>query len=76
MNTMERIKSAAEEARHRGEHPTKVFLTVDDGRRLQFELIEEGGRLGQKIMRDGVRKAVPKIDGVEVVWRSPEFGIS
>jgi hypothetical protein len=76
MKVTERIKAAVDDARRKGEHPRKVFLTVDDGRRLQFELIEEGGRLGQKIMRDGVRKAVPKIDGVEVVWRSPEFGIS
>ena len=76
MRVTERIKAAVEDARRHGEHPSKVHLTVDDGRKLQFELIEEGGRLGQKIMRDGVRKAVPKIDGVEVVWRSPEFGIS
>ena len=76
MRVTERIKAAVEDARRHGEHPSKVHLTVDDGRKLQFELIEEGGRLGQKIMRDGVRKAVPKIDGFEFVWRSPEFGIS
>ena len=64
-----------DDARRHGEHPTRVHLTIDDGRKLQFELIEQGGRLGEKIMRDGVRKAVPKIDGVEVVWRSPEFHV-
>ena len=71
MNTIERVKAAAEEARKRGEHPRKVFLTVDDGRKLQFEL-ETDRRLGHRIMHEGIRKAVPKIAGLEVVWRSPE----
>ena len=76
MKVTQRIKAAVDDARSHGGHPTKVFLTVDDGRKLQFELIEEGGRLGQKVMRDGIRKAVHDIDGVEVVWRSPEFKVS
>lgn len=76
MKVTERIKAAVDDARRKGQHPTRVHLTVDDGRRLQFELIEEGGRISQKIMREGVRKAVHKIEGVEVVWRSPEFDVS
>jgi hypothetical protein len=76
MKVTERIKAAVDDARRKGNHPTKVHLTVDDGRRLQFELIEQGGRMGQKIMREGVRKAVHRIEGVEVVWRSPEFDVS
>jgi hypothetical protein len=75
MKVTERIKSVVDEAHLHGHHPTKVYLTVDDGRKLQFELIEQGGRLGEKIMREGVRKAVHKIEGVEVVWRSPEFKV-
>ena len=76
MNTIDRIKSAAEEARQRGEHPTKVFLTVDDGRKLQFELQTQDRRLGHRIQKEGVRKALSKVAGLEVVWRSPEFKVS
>jgi hypothetical protein len=75
MKVVERIKSAVEEARRRGEHPRHVHLTVDDGRMLQVELIEEGGRVARKVEKDGIRHAVHKIDGVEVVWRSPEFKV-
>ena len=76
MDTLERIKSAAEDARKRGEHPRKVFLTVDDGRKLQFELATKDQRLGHRIEKEGIRHAVRKIDGLEVVWRSPEFKVS
>lgn len=76
MNTLNRIKAAAEEARHRGEHPTRVHLTVDDGRKLQFELETEDRRLGHRIEKEGIRKAVHKIEGLEVVWRSPEFKVT
>jgi hypothetical protein len=76
MNTIDRIKVAADEARHRGEHPTKVFLTVDDGRKLQFELMTQNPRLGHKIEKEGVRHAIHKVAGLEVVWRSPEFKVS
>ena len=76
MNTIERIKAAAEESRKRGEHPSKVHLTVDDGRKLQFELTTADRRLGHRIEKEGVRHAVRKIEGLEVVWRSPEFRVS
>ena len=75
MNTIDRIKSAAEEARKRGEHPTRVFLTVDDGRKLQFEMLTENPKLGHKIEKQGVRHALHKVAGLEVVWRSPEFKV-
>jgi hypothetical protein len=76
MDTLERIKSAAEDARKRGEQPRKVFLTVDDGRKLQFELATKDHRLGHRIEKEGIRHAVRKIEGLEVVWRSPEFKVS
>lgn len=76
MNTIERIKAAADEARQRGQHPSKVYLTVDDGRKLQFELATEDRRLGHRIEKEGIRHAVKKIQGLEVVWRSPEFRVS
>lgn len=76
MNTVERIKAAAEEARRRGEHPKQVHLTVDDGRKLQFELMTENPRLGHRIEKQGVRGAVKKVAGLEVVWRSPEFKVT
>jgi hypothetical protein len=76
MNTLDRIKTAADEARQKGEHPTKVFLTVDDGRKLQFELVTENPRLGHKIEKQGIRHAVHKVAGLEVVWRSSEFKVS
>ena len=76
MNTIERIKAAADEARKRGQHPRKVHLTVDDGRKLQFELATENPRLGHRIEKEGIRHAVRKIEGLEVVWRSPDFRVS
>ena len=76
MDTLDRIKTAAEEARKRGEHPRKVHLTVDDGRKLQFELATNDLRLGHRIEKEGIRHAVRKIEGLEVVWRSPEFKVS
>lgn len=76
MNTVDRIKSAAEEVRKKGAHPSKVFLTVDDGRKLQFELISENPRLGHRIEKQGIRHAVHKVAGLEIVWRSPEFKVS
>lgn len=76
MNTLDRIKAAAEEARKKGEHPTKVFLTVDDGRKLQVDLIATDRRLGHRIEKEGVRHAIHKVAGLEVVWRSPEFKVS
>ncbi|HXE53510.1 MAG TPA: hypothetical protein VN541_10865 [Tepidisphaeraceae bacterium] len=75
MDTIDRIKSAAEDARKRGEHPTRVYLTVDDGRKLQFELETSNPRLGHRIVKEGIRKAVHKVEGLEVVWRSPEFKV-
>lgn len=75
MNTIDRIVTAANEARRRGEHPTRVYLTVDDGRKLQFELETSDRRLGHRIQKEGVRKALHKVAGLEVVWRSPEFKV-
>ena len=76
MDTLDRIKAAADEARKRGEHPKKVHLTVDDGRKLQFELSTRDLRLGHRIEKQGIRHAVRRIEGLEVVWRSPEFKVS
>ena len=76
MNTIYRIKIAADEARKKGEHTKQVLLTVDDGRKLQVELIETDRRLGHRIEKEGIRHAVHKIEGLEVVWRSPEFKVT
>ena len=76
MNTIDRIKSAAEELRKRGEHPTRVHLTVDDGRKLQFEMETRDPRVAHRIEKQGVRKALHRVAGLEVVWRSPEFKVS
>jgi hypothetical protein len=75
MKVVERIKVAAEEARQKGEHPTKVYLTLDDGRKLHFELSQDQ-RLGHRIEKEGIHHAVHKLAGLEVVWRSPEFKVS
>ena len=75
MNTVDRIKAAAEEARKCGHHPKRVHLTVDDGRKLQFELMTENPKLGHRIEKEGVRHALKKVAGLEVVWRSPEFKV-
>jgi hypothetical protein len=76
MDTLDRIKTAADEARKLGQHPTKVFLTLDDGRKLQIELLERNPRLGHRIEKEGLRHAVHKLEGLEVVWRSPEFKVT
>ena len=75
MDTIDRIKAAAEEARKRGEHPKKVYLTLDDGRHLQYELVTKDRRLGHRIEKEGIRHALHKIEGLEIVWRSPEFKV-
>ena len=75
MDTIARIKAAAEEARKKGEHPRRVYLTVDDGRNLQFELTTNDPRLGHRIEKQGIRHAVHRIEGLEIVWRSPEFKV-
>jgi type II secretory pathway predicted ATPase ExeA len=75
MNTVEKIKTAVQEARKQGQHPTRVHLTVDDGRKLEFELMTEDRLLGHRIEKEGLRHAVHKIAGLEVVWRSPEFKV-
>ena len=75
MNTVDRIRAAAEEARKCGHHPRRVHLTVDDGRKLQFELMTENPKLGHRIEKEGVRHALKKVAGLEVVWRSPEFKV-
>lgn len=75
MNTLDRIKAAKEEACRNGEHPTRVYLTVDDGRKLQFEMMQDR-KLGHRIEKEGARHAIRKVEGLEVVWRSPEFKVS
>ena len=75
MDTVERIKAAADQARRHGEHPHRVYLTVDDGRKLQFELVTEDPHLGHRIEKEGIRHAVHKIAGLEIVWRSTEFKV-
>jgi hypothetical protein len=75
MNTIDRIRAAADDARHRGERPSKVHLTVDDGRQLQFELMIGNPKLAKKIEKQGVRHAIHHVEGLEVVWRSPEFKV-
>ena len=75
MNTIDRIKAAKDEACRKGEHPTKVYLTIDDGRKLQFEMMQDR-KLGHRIEKEGPRHAIRKVEGLEVVWRSPEFKVS
>jgi hypothetical protein len=75
MTVTERVHAAVEEARKRGEHPTKVFLTLDDGRKLAFELLTGGHHIAHRIQHEGLRNAVHKIAGLEIVWRSAEFKI-
>ena len=75
MPTVERIKAAVEDARRKGEHPHRVHLTLDDGRKLQYELVTGDRRLGHRIEKEGLHHAVKRIAGVEVVWRSPEFKV-
>lgn len=75
MSTIDRIKAAADEYRHHGQRPSKVYLTVEDGQKLQFELMVGNPRLAHRIEKEGIRHAVHKIEGLEVVWRSPEFKV-
>jgi hypothetical protein len=75
MNVVERIRAAKDDAFEHGGHPTRVFLTVEDGQKLQFELITGDPRLGHKIEKEGLRHAVHHIEGLEVIWRSPQFRV-
>jgi hypothetical protein len=45
-------------------------------RRLQYELIAEGGERAHKIMCSGVRQTVSEIDGLTIVWLNPRFKVA
>ncbi|MCY2955107.1 MAG: hypothetical protein NTU53_24530 [Planctomycetota bacterium] len=53
----------------------RLYLTPDNAIRLQYELISEGGPLAHSIMQGGLRHAVSEIDGMEIVWKSPQFQV-
>jgi len=75
MTLQSRIAIAAEELRMRGGHPVQVCLTPDNAARLQYELINQGGRLAHAIMQGGVRHVVRTISGLKIVWHCERFEV-
>ena len=75
MTLMNRIAAAAAEVRKKGGHPRRVLLRSDDAIQLQYELLAEGGKIGRAVMQDGVGKAVSRILGLQIVWRSARFSV-
>ena len=75
MTIRTRIAVTADEARKTGKVPKRVYLTSDDATQLQYELISEGGQLAHDVMQNGVCKAVSKIHGLTIVWRSQHFNV-
>lgn len=71
----DRIAAAAAEVRRQGGHPHQVHLRPADAIQLQYELLAEGGKVGHAIMQGGVGKAVPKIFGLRIVWKSAQFSV-
>jgi hypothetical protein len=75
MTLRNRIAADAQKVRGHGGHPMRLYLTPDNAIRLQYELISEGGPLAHSIMQGGLRHAVSEIDGMEIVWKSPQFQV-
>jgi hypothetical protein len=75
MTLQNRIAAAADKLRKTGGHPQQVHLTRTDTAQLQYELMAEGGKVAQDIMRGGIEKAVRNIHGLRIVWRSRAFGV-
>jgi len=53
----------------------QVHLTKPDAAQLQYELLAEGGKVANDIMRDGLQKAVKNILALQIVWRSSSFQV-
>lgn len=69
----DRIAAAAGEVRRKGGHPHQVHLRSDDAIQLQYGLLAEGGEVGHAIMQGGVGKAVSRILGLQIIWKSARF---
>jgi hypothetical protein len=61
------------ENKHRNTQPTKLYLTIEDEREVLKLLPEISESLAQDAFKKGVRIAVPKIFGFEVVYRAKKF---
>jgi hypothetical protein len=73
MTLQHRIAVAADEVRRKGGHPHHVHLRQSDAVQLQYELLAEGGKVAHAVMQGGVRKAVSKVLGLQIVWKSTSF---
>ena len=75
MSMKTRINIAAEKLQKTGVHPRHVHLTKTNALQLQTEMIAEGGELAHSILRNGMRKAMATILGLQIVWESLRFEV-
>jgi len=75
MTLKDRIAAAAAEISRQGGQPRQVHLRPADAIQLQYELLAEGGEVGHAIMQAGVGKAVSRILGLQIVWKSARFSV-
>jgi hypothetical protein len=50
-------------------------LRTTDAVQLQYELLAEGGPVAHAVMQHGVGKAVSRILGLQIVWKSASFHV-
>ena len=70
------IKSSNQFEVKNHKHPTKLHLTLDDEGDLLRVLPEISESLAERAFTKGVRAAVPKILGCQVVYGAEEFKVS
>src|ERR1017187_921298 len=75
MTIRDRIAAAAAVVRRQGGDPQQVHLRPVDAIQLQYELLAEGGEVGHAIMQGGIGKAVSRICGLQIVWKSAQFSV-
>lgn len=75
MTAHHRIATAAEQLCRKHVIPEKVHLTRADAAQLQYEMINQGGKVAHAVMQHGIGKALPRILGLQIVWRSRSFEV-
>jgi hypothetical protein len=75
-NILDRILDAQREFRRQNQRdPSAVHLTLEDEMKISRLKWDELGPVLETIVREGVRKALPTIFGLKVVYGAPQFSM-
>lgn len=75
MSVRSRILAARDQALRRGLTPTRLLLPLADETALEIELAAESYHLAQAIRQHGLRKTMPRIYELQIVWSSARFAV-